>query len=65
MTAASSRPRGVVPRVFGVIMIILGSMNCMLAWRGSFEISLFYLVLIGFGLFLFCFGAVRATSGEP
>ena len=53
-----------LPRIFGVIMIILGAMNCMLAWRGSFHLSEFYLALIGLGLALYCFGAIRASSKE-
>jgi len=55
---------GLLPRIFGVIMIILGAMNCMLAWRGSFQVSEFYVILIGLGLTLFCFGAIKATSEE-
>lgn len=55
---------GLLPRLFGVIMIILGAMNCMLAWRGSFPVSEFYVLLIGLGITLFCFGAIKATSEE-
>ena len=53
---------GVLAKIFGAIMIILGSMNCMLAWRGSFQVNSFYLALILLGLALFCFGAIKASS---
>ena len=55
---------GLFARIFGVILIILGSMDCMLAWRGSYQINEFYMILIGFGMVLFCFGAVRASGSS-
>ncbi len=54
---------GVIAKIFGVIMILLGGMNCMLAWRGAFSINTFFLVLIGFGLMLFCLGVIL-TNGS-
>ena len=52
---------GVVAKIFGAIMIILGSMNCMLAWRGSFQSSDFFVLLIVGGIALFCFGAIKTS----
>jgi hypothetical protein len=58
------RKAGVFHRIFGVIMIILGAMNCMLAWRGAFQISAFFLLLIGLGLVLYCIGAIKSAGRE-
>lgn len=55
---------GVVAKIFGAIMVILGSMNCMLAWRGSFQISEFFVLLIVAGIALFCYGAIRTSPEE-
>lgn len=43
---------GAVVRLFGVILIILGSLNTMLSWRGGFELMSLpvYLIITGFGL---------------
>jgi hypothetical protein len=59
--------KGIVSKIFGAIMVMLGAMDCMLAWRGSFQISEFYIVLIGLGLALFCFGTIvhnQASKGS-
>jgi hypothetical protein len=45
--------RGAVIKLFGVILIILGGLNSMLAWRGGFEVISFYTILIATGA-LFC-----------
>ncbi len=51
--------KGAVTKLFGVILIILGVMDSMLSWRGGFEVSDFYVVLIASGIFLYIIGAIR------
>ena len=61
-----SNKEGILPKIFGLILIFLGGMNCMLAWRGSFEVNLSFVFLIVVGIALFCFGVIRAASrGAP
>lgn len=44
---------GAVVRLFGVILIILGSLNTMLSWRAGFEVlSLPVALLIGGGILI-------------
>lgn len=50
--------RGAVVRLFGVILIILGSLDVMLSWRGSFEVVPFHALLIVTGLLLCFIGAI-------
>ena len=51
--------RGVITKLFGVILIFLATLDGMLSWRGGIEISDFYLVLFAAGVFLFALGAIR------
>ncbi len=51
--------RGAFARMFGVILIILGTLDIMLSWRGAFEIVPFHVMLIAAGLLLCLIGAVR------
>ncbi len=50
--------RGAVVRLFGVILIILGTLNTMLSWRGGFEVVPFHAMLIGTGLLLCLIGSI-------
>lgn len=51
-------PKGAVIRLFGVILIILGSLNTMLSWRGGFEVlSLPVFFLVG-GVVLCLIGSI-------
>ncbi|MCP4319189.1 MAG: hypothetical protein GY789_25170 [Hyphomicrobiales bacterium] len=54
--------RGAIIRLFGVILIILGSLNTMLSWRGSFEVHPFHAALIVTGIVLYIIGAIRRRS---
>ncbi len=60
----SRNSRGAITRLFGVILVMLGSLNTMLAWRGSFEVHLFPTALIVIGLLFVFIGAVRRQSGS-
>lgn len=57
---AEDQPKkGVKMRIFGVILIFVGVLDGMLAWRGGFQLSGFYVVLFASGVLLFALGAVR------
>ena len=49
--------KGVMTKLFGVILIFPATLDGMLSWRGGIEISDFYLFLFAAGVFLFAFGA--------
>jgi hypothetical protein len=51
--------RGAIIRLFGVILIILGTLDIMLSWRGAFDIMSFHVFLLAAGLFLCLIGAIR------
>lgn len=55
-------------KIIGFIVLLLGSLNTMLAWKGGFVGSDFYMVLIGSGLLLLLMGSIlgqrAAASGE-
>jgi len=62
MTADSKSNRGVVTRLLGVILIILGVLDSMLAWRGGFAISDVYILLVATGIFVYFIGALQRKS---
>jgi hypothetical protein len=62
MTADSKSNRGVVTRLLGVILIILGVLDSMLAWRGGFAISDVYILLVATGIFVYFIGALQRRS---
>jgi hypothetical protein len=51
--------KGVITKLFGVILIFLATLDGMLSWRGGIDISDFYLFLFAAGAFLFALGAIR------
>lgn len=51
--------KGVLARVSGIMLIILGSMDCMLAWRGGFDINGLYIGLLVSGFILFAIGSIQ------
>lgn len=54
--------KGVITRLLGVILIILGMLDSMLAWRGGFAVSDLYILFIASGVFLYFIGAVQRRS---
>ena len=62
MTANNKSNRGVITRLFGVILIILGVLDSMLAWRGGFAVSDAYVLLVACGVFIYFIGAVQRRS---
>ncbi len=61
--AMANRSRGMLPRLFGVILIMIGSLNSLLSWRGGLVVNDFYLLLIATGLFLFAIGVIHRAQG--
>ena len=55
----TSNNRGAIFRIFGVILVILGWLDTMLAWRGGFEVLPFHAMLIVTGLVLYMIGSIR------
>jgi hypothetical protein len=62
MTSDSKSNRGLVTRLLGVILIILGVLDSMLAWRGGFAISDVYILLVATGIFVYFIGALQRRS---
>ena len=54
--------RGVKTKIFGVCLLLLGMMNVMLAWRGSFDVPGLQIGILVAGAFLYIVGVIR--SGE-
>ncbi len=54
----SASRRGVIPRLLGVVAIILGSLDSMLSWRGGFAVEPFYIALILGGVILYVTGTL-------
>jgi len=55
----SNAKKGVKTKLFGVILIFLGVLDSMLAWRGGFAVNTSYIWLIVFGIFLYAIGTIR------
>jgi hypothetical protein len=60
---AHDTSRGAVIRLFGVILVILGTLDSMLMWRGGFVLSNVYVGMIVSGLFLYVIGTIRRRNG--
>jgi len=58
-----AKPRkGVVTKIFGVILVFLGVLDAMVSWRGGFAVSELYLLMIVAGLALYAVGAIRSGA---
>ncbi len=63
--AQQARPRkGVVTKLFGVILIFLGVLDSMVSWRGGFAVSEIYALMIVAGLALYAVGAIRGGGRQ-
>jgi len=58
----TDNPKGVLTRIFGVVLIILGSLDMMLSWRGGMEVHTFFIGIFVTGIVLFAIGAVMGAS---
>ncbi len=50
--------KGVIPKLLGVVAIILGFLDSMLSWRGGFELDPLFIGLILGGIFLYITGSL-------
>ena len=57
--SAGGMRRGSIMRLFGVVLIFLGTLDAMLSWRGGLELSNFYILLFAAGVAFYAVGAVR------
>jgi len=62
LTQTTATPRGAVIRLFGVIFIMLGTLNTMLSWRGGFELLSLPVFMIAGGLILCLIGVIIRQS---
>ena len=58
-TEAHDSSRGAIIRLFGVILVILGTLDSMLMWRGGFALSGVYVLMIATGVVLYAIGTIR------
>jgi len=56
--------KGAIIRLFGVVLIFVGTLDTMLLWRGGLALDPGYTLLICTGLALFGLGAVRGNSAD-
>ena len=59
LMADAQTAKGAKTRLFGVGLIFLGVLDSMLSWRGGFEVSHFYIVLMAAGAALYFIGSIR------
>ncbi len=52
--------KGVIPKLLGVVSIILGFLDSMLSWRGGFELDPLFIALILGGVLLYITGSLAS-----
>ncbi|MAF47006.1 MAG: hypothetical protein CMM10_01960 [Rhodospirillaceae bacterium] len=59
--------KGVIPRLFGVVLIFVGILDAMLSWRAAVAVENFYLILVALGLVFYVIGGIRRRqdANEP
>ncbi len=63
-TGVAARKVGVKTKLFGVVLIFVGTMDAMLAWRGGLALDGFYVFLIAAGLALTVVGSIRQARAN-
>jgi hypothetical protein len=53
-------PAGALAKLFGVVVIFVGALDSLLAWRGGLPFDGFHGLLAGVGVVIYLFGAIRA-----
>lgn len=56
--------RGAIVRLFGVILIILGTLNTMLSWRGGFQVPDLPVAMIAGGALLCLAGSIGRAKNR-
>lgn len=56
-------PRGLAVRLMAVALILVGTFDMMLSWRGSLQIDGFYVILFTSGVVLYAIGSVLKSRG--
>jgi len=56
--------KGAIIRLFGVVLIFVGTLDAMLLWRGGLALDSSYTLLICTGVALFALGAVRGSGAD-
>ena len=66
MANYEANTKGVKTKLFGVILMIVGTLDSMLSWRGGLDVSNFYFLLLAAGMLLYIVGMIRqgAESNE-
>lgn len=55
--------RGATVRLFGVVLLFLGTLDSLLAWRGGYGPGHFPAVLLASGIFVYALGAILKLRG--
>ena len=55
--------KGVIIRLFGVVLVFVGVLDSMLSWRAGLALSDFYVLLIATGILVYLIGAIRRGRG--
>jgi hypothetical protein len=55
--------KGVVLKLFGVVLFALGALDSMLSWRGGIADTDPYFILLVAGAFVYALGAIRGAGG--
>lgn len=62
--AAPMNRSGATLRLFGVVLLLLGALNSLLAWRGGQGPGNFPVLLAGAGILAYVLGAIYRLRGE-
>jgi len=62
--ASETSGKGVIVRLFGVVLVFLGTLNSMLFWRAGNAVNDFFVFLIVSGVLLYVIGAIRRERGR-
>ncbi|MBT3553314.1 MAG: hypothetical protein HOO19_11145 [Rhodospirillaceae bacterium] len=54
--------KGVIPRLFGVLLIFVGTLDAMLSWRAAVALEYFYIFLVAAGLVFYVYGGIRRSQ---
>jgi hypothetical protein len=59
MEEESKEKKGVGLKVFGILLVLLSSLNLMFSWRGGFSIDYFYPMIFVVGVAFFVVGTLK------